>query len=107
VPRQALPIFAVVAAAYAVGAQVAYDWFGAGVFPVFFPAAGVTVAALVLTPRALWFAPLAGAGTGELVVDLAHGADLASALGFVAANLTEACVGVTLLLTARRGAAST
>jgi hypothetical protein len=31
VPRQALPIFAVVAAAYAVGAQVAYDWFGAGV----------------------------------------------------------------------------
>jgi serine phosphatase RsbU (regulator of sigma subunit)/integral membrane sensor domain MASE1 len=102
VPRQALLIYAAVAAAYAVGAQVAYDWFGAGVFPVFFPAAGVTVSALVLTPRSRWLAPLAGAGTGELVVDLAHGADLASALGFVAANLTEACVGATLLLTVRR-----
>ncbi len=101
-PRQALLIYATVAVAYAVGAQVAYDWFGAGVFPVFFPAAGVTVAALVLTPRALWLAPLAGAGTGELVVDLAHGADLAPALGFVAANLTEGCVGATLLLAARR-----
>jgi serine phosphatase RsbU (regulator of sigma subunit)/integral membrane sensor domain MASE1 len=101
VPRQALLIFVVVAVAYAAGAQVAYDWFGAGVYPVFFPAAGVTVSALVLVPRSGWLAPVAGAGTGELVVDLAHGADVASALGFAAVNVTEACVGATLLLTAR------
>ena len=73
--------FSAVALAYAVGAQVAYDWFGAGVFPVFFPAAGVTVAALVLTPRALWPAVLAGAGVAELGVDLAHGSELAPAIG--------------------------
>jgi serine phosphatase RsbU (regulator of sigma subunit)/integral membrane sensor domain MASE1 len=94
--------YGVVALAYAVGAQVAYDWFGAGIFPVFFPSAGVTVAALVLAPRALWPAVLAGAGTAELVVDLAHGSDLAPAIGFAVANVTEASVGATLLLSACR-----
>jgi serine phosphatase RsbU (regulator of sigma subunit) len=94
--------YGAVALAYAVGAQVAYDWFGAGVFPVFFPAAGVTVAALVLAPRSLWPAVLAGAGTAELAVDLAHGSDLAPALGWAVANLTEALTGATLLLVACR-----
>jgi serine phosphatase RsbU (regulator of sigma subunit)/integral membrane sensor domain MASE1 len=96
-----LKIYAAVAVAYAVGAQVAYDWFGAGTTPVFFPAAGVTVAALVLTPRALWPAPLAGAATGELFIDLVHGQALAPALGWAVANLTEATTGATLLLVAR------
>jgi serine phosphatase RsbU (regulator of sigma subunit) len=94
--------YGAVALAYGLGAQVAYDWFGAGVFPVFFPAAGVTVAALVLSPRALWPAVLAGAGTAELVVDLAHGSDLAPAIGWAVANLTEALTGATLLLVACR-----
>jgi serine phosphatase RsbU (regulator of sigma subunit)/integral membrane sensor domain MASE1 len=91
-----------VATGYAVGAQVAYEWFGAGTFPVFFPAAGVTVAALVLTPRRHWPAVVAGAGAAELTVDLAHGSELAPALGWTVANLTEATVGATLLLTVRR-----
>ena len=94
--------YGAVALAYAVSAQVAYDWFGAGVFPVFFPAAGVTVAALVLAPRSLWPAVLAGAGTAELAVDLAHGSDLAPAIGWAVANLTEALTGATLLLVACR-----
>jgi serine phosphatase RsbU (regulator of sigma subunit)/integral membrane sensor domain MASE1 len=72
------------------------------VFPVFFPAAGVTVAALVLTPRALWPAVLAGAGTAELAVDLAHGSDIGPAIGWAVANLTEALTGATLLLVACR-----
>ncbi|HEX2411111.1 MAG TPA: SpoIIE family protein phosphatase [Solirubrobacteraceae bacterium] len=95
--------FVAVASAYALAAQVAYDWFGAGVFPVFFPAAGVTVAALVLSPRPAWPAVLAGAGTAEVVVDLAHGSDLAPALGWAVANLTEATAGAVLLLYACRG----
>jgi serine phosphatase RsbU (regulator of sigma subunit) len=94
--------YGAVAVAYAVGAQVAYDWFGAGVFPVFFPAAGVTVAALVLAPRALWPAVLAGAATAEMGVDLVHGSDLAPAIGFAVANLSEALTGTTLLLIACR-----
>lgn len=94
--------FVTVALAYALGAQVAYDWFGAGVFPVFFPAAGVTVAALVLTRRAAWPAVLAGAGTAEIVIDLLHDSRLAPALGWAAANLAEASAGAVLLLTACR-----
>src|SRR5215210_5621072 len=98
--RGHLLISGLVAAAYAAGAQLAYSWFGAGVFPVFFPAAGVTVAALVLTPRAAWPLVLAGAGAAEVAVDLAHGTGLPPALGFAAANLVEATAGATLLLLA-------
>jgi serine phosphatase RsbU (regulator of sigma subunit)/anti-sigma regulatory factor (Ser/Thr protein kinase) len=94
--------FGTVAVAYALAAQVAYDWFGAGVFPVFFPAAGVTVSALVLSRRALWPAMLAGAGTAEVVVDLAHNSSLAPAMGWAVANLTEATAGATLFLYACR-----
>jgi len=83
--------------AYAAGAQAAYSWFGAGVFPVFFPAAGVTLSALVLAPRSAWPFVLAGAGAAEIAVDLAHGSDLAPALGWATANLTEAIVGASLL----------
>ena len=95
--------FVTVGVAYALAAVVAYDWFGAGLFPVFFPAAGVTVSALVLTRQvALWPAVLAGAGTAEVVVDLAHDSSLAAAIGWAAANLTEATAGATLLLYACR-----
>jgi serine phosphatase RsbU (regulator of sigma subunit)/integral membrane sensor domain MASE1 len=101
VARKHVLILVGVALAYAAGAQTAYSWFGAGVFPVFFPAAGVTVAALVLAPRSAWPFVLAGAASAELVVDLAHGTDIAPALGFVAANLTEATLGASLLLWVR------
>jgi len=100
--RRNLVISALVAAAYAAGAQLAYSWFGAGIFPVFFPAAGVTLAALVLTRRAAWPFVLAGAGMAEVGVDLAHGSDLLPAFGWAAANLTEALLGATLLLWACR-----
>src|SRR5918994_2266931 len=94
-----------VALAYAAGAELAYSWFGAGVFPVFFPAAGVTLSALVLTRRAAWPFVLAGAGAAEIAVDLAHGSDLAPALGWATANLTEALAGALLLRWAVRGRA--
>jgi serine phosphatase RsbU (regulator of sigma subunit)/integral membrane sensor domain MASE1 len=103
VARKHASIFLVVGLAYAAGAQTAWWWFGgSSVNPVFFPAAGVTVAALLLAPRSAWPFVLAGAGTAELVVDLAHGTDLALACGWVAVNLTEATLGATLLLAARR-----
>ena len=85
------------ALAYAAGAELAYSWFGAGVFPVFFPAAGVTLSALFLTRRAAWPFVLAGAGAAEIAVDLAHGSDLVPALGWMTANLTEALIGAVLL----------
>jgi len=103
VPRRHLTIAVLVAVAYAAGAQLAYSWFGAGVYPVFFPAAGVTLSALVLTPRGAWPYVVAGACTAELAVDLAHGSDIAPALGWAAANVGEALAGATLLLWACRG----
>jgi serine phosphatase RsbU (regulator of sigma subunit)/integral membrane sensor domain MASE1 len=102
VARKHASIFLLVGLAYAAGAQTAWWWFGGGVNPVFFPAAGVTVAALLLAPRTTWPYVLAGAGTAELVVDLAHGTEFVLACGWVAVNLTEATLGATLLLTARR-----
>ena len=45
---------------------------------------------------------LAGAGTAEIVIDLAHGGGLAASLGWAVANLAEATLGATLLLRARR-----
>ena len=103
--RRNLLISALVAVAYAAGAQLAYSWFGAGLFPVFFPAAGVTLSALVLTRRASWPFVLAGAGVAEVAVDLAHDSDLLPAFGWAAANLTEAAIGASLLLWACRGRA--
>jgi serine phosphatase RsbU (regulator of sigma subunit)/integral membrane sensor domain MASE1 len=44
---------------------------------------------------------IAGAATAEVAVDLAHGSELAPALGWALANVTEATIGVTLLLTVR------
>jgi hypothetical protein len=50
----AIAVFAVVAAAYAAGSVMALTWFGAlGIgLPVFFPAAGLTLGALIVVgPR--------------------------------------------------------
>ncbi len=86
-------LFAVVAALYAGGSQLAYAWFDAdGVGASFFPAAGVTLAALLLVERRLWPVVLAGAGAAELALDLAHGLGLAPSLGYVAANLVQPLV---------------
>ena len=75
--------FALVGVAYAVGSQLAYSWFGADGFGAsFFPAAGVTLAALVLWPRSEWpivilAAATAAAGTA-LLAGCAPGAGVGS-----------------------------
>jgi serine/threonine-protein kinase RsbW len=97
-PRWPL-LFVLVGGAYALGSELAFSWFGAnGLNASFFPAAGVTIAALLLAPRRLWPAALAGAAVAELTLDLAHGIALPSALGYVLANVTQPLVGAILLL---------
>ena len=60
-------IFLAVLAGYATGSQLSFSWFGAdGVNSSFFPAAGVTVAALLLVGRRHWIVVLAAAATAEI-----------------------------------------
>jgi serine/threonine-protein kinase RsbW len=97
--RDDLVLFAAVGVAYAAGSQVAFSWFGAdGLGASFFPAAGVTMAALLMVDRRRWWIVLAAAGLAELTVDLWHDIDVLPSLGYVVANLTQPLVGAALLL---------
>ena len=100
--RRPLLLFLVVAAGYAAGSQLSHSWFGAdGVSASFFPAAGVTLAALVLVERRLWPVVLAAAATAEVVLDLFHDIDLAPSLGYAVANTVQPLVGALLLTSVR------
>lgn len=88
---------------YVLGAESTF-WFArspeAGV--AFFPPAGVTLAAFVLTPRDRrgWLALVIAAA--EAGVNLRHGQTVAMALGFAVANTVEPWVGSSLLRTMHR-----
>jgi len=102
---RALQLFAVVGAGYALGAELSWRWFGASSIGLaFFPAAGVSIAALVLTRRPWWPVVLLAAGTAEFVVDVAHGTSTAVALGYAAANVVEPLTAGILLSVTARGA---
>ena len=87
-----------VCAGYVAGSTVAY-WLihlsEAGA--VFFPAAGVSLAALVLSPRSRWPAIVLTVAATEFVIDQVQGHSIAATLGFVAANSLEPLVGAWLL----------
>lgn len=99
--RRAPVVAAIVVAGYALGSLLAYHWFrasGSGDGDAsFFPAAGVTLAALLLVPRRLWPVVLAAAGGTEVVVDLLQGISLAGSLGYAAANTLQPLVGALLI----------
>jgi serine/threonine-protein kinase RsbW len=100
--RRPLVLFAVVGVGYALCSQLSYSWFNAnGVSASFFPAAGVTLAALVLVERRRWPIVIAAAAAAELTLDLAHGIALLPTLGYVAANTIEPLVGALLLTSFR------
>lgn len=96
---ESLVLFLSVAGGYALGAEVAFAWFGAGGSASFFPAAGVTLAALVLVERRRWPLALAAAALAEVAVDLRHDIDLTPALGYAVANTAQPLVGALLLVT--------
>lgn len=91
-------LFGVVAAAYAVGSQLAFTWFGAdGATASFFPSAGVTFAALALVQRRQWSVVLVAAGLAEFGIDLFHDISVVAAFGYTVANLAQPVVGVAVL----------
>src|SRR5215213_2748132 len=92
---------------YALGALLPF-WFlsspDAGA--AFFPSAGVTLAALALTPRRTWPLWLAAVAVAEVAVDLTHDQTVPMALGFAAANVVEPLLGAACLRASMPGAGS-
>src|SRR3954471_2710791 len=104
-PERAIQLFFLVGAGYALGAELSWRWFGASdIGLAFFPAAGVTIAALVLTRRSSWPVILLAAGTAEFVVDVAHGLSSGISLGYAAANVVEPLTAAVLLSITAHGA---
>ena len=91
-------MFAVVFLVYIAFAVLSWESFGATIGPAFFPSAGVTVAAMLLTRRALWPAVVLAIVLGELLVDLYYGESLITAAGYVTANVVEPLIGASLVL---------
>lgn len=104
-PRlRAVALFLVVAAAHAAGTAAVYQFnhlTSAG--EVFFPAAGVTVAALLLVPRRWWPVVLVATFTSELAADLILGEVAVTAAGSALANTAEPVLGAALVLRAVGG----
>lgn len=96
-----LVLFVIVAAANAVGAQVAFVLIGAfGLQGALFIPAGITVAFLLRLSKNHWWVVLLAAGLTELTLDLASGYTTAQAIGFTAANVVEPLVGAAVVTTA-------
>ena len=100
----AVALFLAVAAAHAAGTAVVYQLnhlTSAG--EVFFPAAGVTVAALLLVPRRWWWIVLSATFITELAADLIIGEVAVTAVGSALANTAEPALGAALVLWAVHG----
>ena len=87
--QDALRISAI-AAAYFLALEVAFRFPAlAGILSVFWPAAGIGLAALLLSPRRLWPAVLATIFAIGVIENLLHGRPFALTLGFMTANTLE------------------
>ena len=98
-----LVIAVVLGVLYAFGALLVF-WFLASpsLGSAFFPPAGLTLAALALTPRRTWPLWLFAAGTAEFFVDVTHHLSVTLALGFALANTVEPFVGASAMRSATR-----
>ena len=98
-PLRALCMMIVVGLAYAAGSQMSYEWFAAdGTSASFFPAAGVTMAALLTLDRRWWPSVLVGVGSAEVLIDLTHHLTLTQSLAYAGANLVQPVVAAVVLL---------
>lgn len=73
-------------------------FFGATIGPAFFPATGVTVAAMLLVRRAQWPVVLAAIALAECLIDLYFGEPFPQILGYVLADWLVPVVGATVVL---------
>ncbi len=94
---RAAGLFAVIAATYVVGAELAWHHFSSGL-AFGYPPSGVDVAALLLIARRRWPVVLAAIVVSEVGVDLQHHLTLAAALASALANAVEPVVGASFVL---------
>jgi serine phosphatase RsbU (regulator of sigma subunit)/integral membrane sensor domain MASE1 len=85
-------LFAVIAGAYVVGAELAWHHFSSGL-AFGYPPSGIDVAALLLIARRRWPVVIAAIVVCEIGVDLQHHLTLAVALGAALANVVEPVTG--------------
>jgi integral membrane sensor domain MASE1/GAF domain-containing protein len=85
---RAAALFAVIAAAYVVGAELAWHHFSSGL-AFGYPPSGVDVAALLLIARRRWLVVIAAIVVSEVGVDLQHHLTLGVALASALANVVE------------------
>ena len=93
----AVGLVAAVVAAYGIGAACSWALFDAATVAVFYPPAGVTLGALLLTGRRNWGLVLAAVAATEFGLDVWHGQGPGLAAGFVLANTVEPLLGAVLL----------
>ena len=93
-----LLVFLVVGGMHAAGREISELSGAAAEGGVFFPAAGVTLAALVLLPRRLWLLVLAAAFCGQLGVSVGLGVAGAAAVGSAAASAVGPLAGAAAVL---------
>ena len=92
-------LFAAVFVGYVAGATLSLKAFGASELgPAFFPSAGVTAAAMLMTRRARWPAVILAIVLGEGAVDFAAGYEPSAIAGYVLANSVEPLLGASLVL---------
>ncbi len=94
---RAAGLFALIAGAYVVGAELAWHHFSSGL-AFGYPPSGVDVAALLLLPRRRWPVVIAAIVVSEVGVDLQHRLTLAVALASALANVVEPVTGALLVL---------
>lgn len=102
-PKSAWGVGVVVFMTYALGLLLAWHAFGAGFNPSFFPAAGVPVAAMLLTGRSRWPVIVLAVVAAQTLLDVAFGEPWAAIAGYVAANALEPLVGASVVLAACGG----
>ncbi|HEX5295672.1 MAG TPA: MASE1 domain-containing protein [Streptosporangiaceae bacterium] len=89
-------LFALIAGAYAVGAELAWHHFSSGL-AFGYPPSGVDVAALLLVARRRWLVVIAAIVVTEVGVDLQHHLTLAVALASALANAVEPVTGASFV----------
>jgi serine phosphatase RsbU (regulator of sigma subunit)/integral membrane sensor domain MASE1 len=89
-------LFAVIAGAYVVGAELAWHHFGSGL-AFGYPPSGVDVAALLLIARRRWPVVIAAIAICEVGIDLQHHLTLAVALASALANVVEPVTGASFV----------